>query len=492
MQEGIRMIDQNLFQKIDLWFEAHREAILADIERMVRIASVSKPSKPEDIEADGPFGPGCKRAMDEMLAIAREHGFCTKNCEYYVGTIGEGEFHPENTIGFWNHLDVVPTGEGWSQDPFEPVLKDGFLIGRGAQDNKGPAIGILYLMQCIRELSIPMKHELRSFVGCDEERGMCDLEYYKKHYPTPMLSMIADSGFPVCYGEKGIVEGQFLSKEKFGSPVKMVAGGSASNMIPDRTKAVFAYSDELYRELKSMEVPEKLEVEADKESICVTAFGTSRHSAFPEGSVNAIYQLANALCNIKKLGSVNQKLFLELAGVTKEYYGETEKIAFSDEVSGKTTCAGTVLSMEDGHLCINLNIRYAITQDSSALIEQLETYALAHGFEWRLERLSKPNYFPKEHPAVSYLTDLYNEWMGTHTEAFVMGGGTYARKLPKAFAYGIGGMPKTADDIAREKRLFKPGTGGAHEPDEGLNLRMYFAAMKFYTLAVIGLDQLDL
>ena len=192
------------------------------------------------------------------------------------------------------------------------------------------------------------------------------------------------------------------------------------------------------------------------------------------------------------LGSVNQKLFLELAGVTKEYYGETEKIVFSDEVSGKTTCAGTVLSMEEGHLCINLNIRYAITQDSSSLMDQLEKYALAHGLEWRLERLSKPNYFPKEHPAVGYLTDLYNEWMETHTEAFVIGGGTYARKLPKAFAYGIGGMPKTADDTAREKRLFKPGTGGAHEPDEGLNLRMYFAAMKFYTLAVIGLDQLDL
>ena len=489
------MIDQELFQKIDDWFEAHREALLADLERMVKIPSISKPSKPECIESDGPFGIDCKHAMDEMLAIAREHGFSTKNYEYYVGSIGETEFNPENTIGFWNHLDVVPTGDGWSQDPFLPVQKDGFLIGRGAQDNKGPAIGMIYLMRCIKELGIPMKHELRLFVGCDEERGMSDLEYYAKLYPTPVLSIIADSGFPVCYGEKGIVEGQFLSTAKLKKPVLKVEGGSASNMIPDHAQAVLVYSDELYEELKKVSADSKrisFALDLAKNVIYITAFGTSRHSAFPEGSVNAIYELASALKNMKSLGSINQGLFEKLSELTKEYYGQTEKIAFEDEVSGKTTCAGTVLAMEDGHLSLNLNIRYAITQDSENLIGTLEKYAAEHGLVWRLERISKPNYFPKEHPAVDYLTNLYNEWMGVHTEAFVMGGGTYARKLPHAFAYGIGGMPKTKEDLDREARLFKPGTGGAHEPDEGLNLRMYFAAMKFYTLAIIGLDQLEL
>ena len=91
---------------------------------------------------------------------------------------------------------------------------------------------------------------------------------------------------------------------------------------------------------------------------------------------------------------------------------------------------------------------------------------------------------------MDFLTDLYNDWSGEHTEPFVMGGGTYARKLPNAFAYGIGGMRKTPEDLAAEQKLFRPGTGGAHEPDEGLNLRMYFAAMKFLTTAVIQLDQI--
>lgn len=40
-------------------------------------------------------------------------------------------------LGFLGHSDVVPAGEGWNYDPFLAVVKDGFLIGRGAADMKG-------------------------------------------------------------------------------------------------------------------------------------------------------------------------------------------------------------------------------------------------------------------------------------------------------------------------------------------------------------------
>lgn len=489
---GLSKADAELLSKIDEWFEAHREDILEDIKRIVRIPSISKPSASEMIAKDGPFGVECKRAMDEMLSIAREHGFETENKEYYVGTIGDRDKDFSNTIGFWNHLDVVPTGTGWMEDPFEPYIKDNFMIGRGVGDNKGPAIGMLYLMQCIRELGIDMKHQLCLFVGSDEERGMEDLEYYTANYETPKLSLIADSGFPVCYGEKGIIEGQFLAEKGFEAPVKNLCGGSASNMIPDRAYAYLESDDSLFEAVRSA-ASKNAAIAAEKtdDGIKITAVGTSRHSAFPEGSVNAVYELAVFLAGVKELGEENIRLFNELAAVSSEYYGKTEEVDYEDEVSGKTTCAATVLSTENGAMCINLNIRYAITQDSIELAAGLDAYAKKHGLKWRPERDSKPNYFPKEHPAVDFLTNLYNEWQGTDTKAFVMGGGTYARKLPHAFAYGIGGMPRTEEDLENEKKLFAPGHGGAHEPDEGLNLRMYFDAIKFYTLAVIRLDKLD-
>lgn len=39
-------------------------------------------------------------------------------------------------FGFNGHTDVVPTGEGWSDDPFSAVIRDGKIWGRGAADMK--------------------------------------------------------------------------------------------------------------------------------------------------------------------------------------------------------------------------------------------------------------------------------------------------------------------------------------------------------------------
>ncbi|MDR3179613.1 MAG: succinyl-diaminopimelate desuccinylase [Holosporaceae bacterium] len=40
-------------------------------------------------------------------------------------------------LGFLGHSDVVPPGDGWDSDPFEPVQRNGYLIGRGICDMKG-------------------------------------------------------------------------------------------------------------------------------------------------------------------------------------------------------------------------------------------------------------------------------------------------------------------------------------------------------------------
>jgi succinyl-diaminopimelate desuccinylase len=39
-------------------------------------------------------------------------------------------------FGFAGHLDVVPPGEGWSEEPFAAAIQDGLLVGRGANDMK--------------------------------------------------------------------------------------------------------------------------------------------------------------------------------------------------------------------------------------------------------------------------------------------------------------------------------------------------------------------
>lgn len=156
-------MDMELFNRVSKWMDQHTLQIVDDVKRLVAIPSISNP----DAEVK-PFGEGCRQALEETLQIGKEHGFSVHNYENYVGALWLEEGSLENTIGFWNHLDVVPVGSNWTYDPFRPVFKDGFLIGRGAQDNKGPAIGMLYVMKCLKELQIPLTHRLCLYVGCDE------------------------------------------------------------------------------------------------------------------------------------------------------------------------------------------------------------------------------------------------------------------------------------------------------------------------------------
>lgn len=552
-------MDRELYERVGVWLDGHREAMIEDIKRLVRIDSVSRPG------TDGtPFGKGCLRALEEMLAIGREHGFHCENHGDIVGSIGQKDKDWENLIGFWNHLDVVPTGNGWENGPFEPVVKDRFLIGRGVQDNKGPAVGMLYVMQCLRELNVPLKHELCLFVGTDEERGMEDMAYYTANYPAPKLSVTPDSGFPVCYGEKGILEGQMVTKDRVSEEALEVQGGHASNMIPDRAWAVLADSQglrgelerlaELWREGAAAEnadsgkaggaeagdgfggavgerpdgaaeksegektsgkdlnalgrkdgsaradempreeirVSERISYKTEADGIRIIAYGTSRHSAAPHGSVNAIHELGAFLKDMTSVSKHDRQQFGRLAELTREYDGQEVGIAYEDQVSGQTTCAGTVLTMEEGRLCLTLNIRYAITARDQENLQALGAYAASHGLEWRLERNSRPNYFPKEHPAVDVLTKVYNELTGSDSESYVMGGGTYARKLPNAFSYGPGGMKESEEDRAAREGLFAPGHGGGHEPDEALNLRLFMEALKIYACAIVALNEVEL
>ena len=170
------------------------------------------------------------------------------------------------------------------------------------------------------------------------------------------------------------------------------------------------------------------------------------------------------------------------------YFGEVQGIAYEDEISGMTTCAATMIALREGRLCLTLNIRYAITADNEKDMDALTSFAGRNGLIWDMHSNSRPNYFPKENPVVGLLTDVFNKATGENRESYVMGGGTYARKLPNAIAYGLGGLQESEEDKALRAKYIQPGHGGAHEPDEALNVRLLLEAMKIYTMAVVALN----
>ncbi|MDR2658193.1 MAG: hypothetical protein LBB86_10245, partial [Oscillospiraceae bacterium] len=71
---------------------------------------------------------------------------------------------------------------------------------------------------------------------------------------------------------------------------------------------------------------------------------------------------------------------------------------------------------------------------------------------------------------------------GKDEKPFVMSGGTYARKLPRALGFGPGGFEPPAPEWR------KPGHGGGHGPDEAIHIDGLLQAMAVLAMGVVEAD----
>jgi succinyl-diaminopimelate desuccinylase len=85
-----------------------------------------------------------------------------------VATFGDGA---RPTLAWNGHLDTVPVGDpdSWEVEPFEGVVRDGRLIGRGAVDMKGATAAALAAAAAIRRAGVALVGTLQFHLVADEE-----------------------------------------------------------------------------------------------------------------------------------------------------------------------------------------------------------------------------------------------------------------------------------------------------------------------------------
>lgn len=98
----------------------------------------------------------------------------------------------------------MPAGNGWDTDPFDPVIKDGNLIGRGASDDKA-GDGRLLRLEDLKGPGVHFNKKVRFIVGTDEEADWTGMHRYFEVEPAPTFGFSPDAEFPVINGEKGQV-----------------------------------------------------------------------------------------------------------------------------------------------------------------------------------------------------------------------------------------------------------------------------------------------
>ncbi|NWG04708.1 MAG: M20/M25/M40 family metallo-hydrolase [Syntrophaceae bacterium] len=82
---------------------------------------------------------------------------------------GNGKKKP---ILLLNHMDVVPVEkEHWTVDPFEGIIQDGYLYGRGALDDKSMGIIEMMALLILKRGRIPLERDIFFLATADEETG---------------------------------------------------------------------------------------------------------------------------------------------------------------------------------------------------------------------------------------------------------------------------------------------------------------------------------
>lgn len=458
---------------LDQWIEQHKEQLIQDVCDAVRIKSVAQR---EDSSCE-PYRKSCGRALDLFQKRFSDMGMETTNDNYYYVTGLTKGSDRGRSIGVFGHADVVPEGNGWSTEPYEPVVRDGYIYGRGSADNKGPMMSVLYALRCLQENGVRLRSDVQVFAGSCEECGMEDIEQYAERNQFPDFSLVPDVKFPVCNGEKGILS--FRIGKKVSMPhVAAVHAGCVINMIPDSASIV----------IKNLE-PEKWAKELSKEEAVVSRTpegfkaefaGIGGHAAFPENSKNAVGVMCKALHRLDFWTPEEQDVFSMIEQAAEEFYGRALQIAFEDQPSGKTTHILSILNYDGKQLEMGFNIRYAVTQSSQAICDALKEYAQKLGFEVLQLEDNPPFFIPADHPIVEKMRQTVQEVLGLEDPAYIMGGGTYSRKIKNAVGFGPGN-PK-------EKHPGWPTAGEGHQPDECVKVADLLNAAKIYVRALIRLD----
>lgn len=484
MSASLSPQESALLPQIQQWIAAHRAALTDDLAKWIAIPSISR----ADRAAPGaPFGPECAQILQQVLDQAEQAGFKTEQHQGYAGSVIYGE-HARD-IGLINHLDVVPAGDNWTFPPFTLTQHGDFVIGRGVADNKGPGVLNFYLLKLMRDLKIPLHHNLRIVYGLAEETNMADMAWFAENGPVPDYSIVTDGMFPVNNAQKGQLS--FTLNVAESGVLADIVAGSASNSVPDFASVRIAQADQhavseklaLLQGIAAIYMSIKPENDG---AFTLEARGNGGHAAFPDGTLNATQVLLAALIELELLGDHERQLAETLVQLFASPYGESAGLGLEDAESGKLTLnAGVWYSHHADTLSIDCDIRYPVSWRGEQIVEMLQqqlaatTITLDPGW-----RDVAPFFLPASHPVISLLQQVWNDTTGNDDRPYAMGGVTHSKKLPNAITFGPG-YRKTA---ANTPDFLSEGHGLPHGADETIHLPSLLEALPKYVIALIRLD----
>lgn len=452
-----------------------KESIVHSTQELIKIKSV----KAEPLERK-PFGQGINNALEYILNLSNNLGFTTKNLDGYIGYAEYGK--GERLIGVLVHLDVVPEGEGWSYPPYSGKEAGGKIYGRGAIDDKGPAIAALYALKAIKDSGIGLNSRVRVIFGLDEESGSRCMQYYRDKEEIPTYSFVPDANYPVINAEKGILTFKLEKnlKQSSNGIITSIFGGSRHNIVPDFCEAAIKASPHLAEQIKQKfmdffnRTQFDMEIDYSSDRLLIKSYGTASHASLPGKGVNAISQLMLFLNELNTTDDLGKFIQFYSGKIGMEYTGASLGCSHSDDLSGNLTLNVGIVNLGKDRIEVTVDIRYPVKYKAEDIISKIKDSVDPFGISITNIQDVKPLFMPPESELVKSLMEVYTDFTGQRTKPISIGGGTYARSVPNAVAFGA---------------IFPGEPELAHQKDEYISIDSLIKNTQIFARAIYKLAQ---
>ncbi|MDW5442698.1 ArgE/DapE family deacylase [Polaromonas sp. SM01] len=266
--------------KLDAWVDAHFDEEVRFLQELIRVPTPTPP---------GNNAPHAERTAELLKAFgfeAEKHKVPPVEVKAYgleslTNLIVRRPYGEGKTIALNAHGDVVPPGEGWTQDPFGGKVEDGKIYGRAAAVSKSDFATFTFAVRALESLGVPLYGKVELHFTYDEEFG----------------------------GEMGP---GWLLKHKLTQPDLLIAAGFSYEVVTAHNGCL---------------------------QMAVTVHGKMAHAAIPDTGVDALQAAVHILNALYAQNVLYQDITSEVEGINHPYLnvGRIEGGTNTNVVPGKVS-----------------------------------------------------------------------------------------------------------------------------------------------------------
>jgi acetylornithine deacetylase/succinyl-diaminopimelate desuccinylase-like protein len=235
------------------WILAHAAEAQEFLAALVRCPSDNPPG---DCAAHAELAAGLLEGLGFVVErhvvppeLVRAHGMISA-----TNLVVRHVFGPGPVVALNAHGDVVPPGEGWSVDPYGAVVKDGWMVGRGAAVSKSDFATYAFALKALVETGAKLAGTVELHFTYDEETGgeIGPAWLLAEGISKPDYAIGAGFSYAIVEAHNGCLHLQVTLRGRSAHAAKPEGGADALEAAAKVLAALYAERDRLGGEVSAV------------------------------------------------------------------------------------------------------------------------------------------------------------------------------------------------------------------------------------------------